>query len=172
MEEPRAGRRGCSVKTMNEQRPCAGLLGVAAPLWAELMEARPFTPGRAAATPRPALHAVSSNPQQMLTRISSSFNVKTQKYPAPSSLPRPPAASSRSFPGTGGSSRRAATSLRALSATGGAALAAAPKQPWVALGVTVLLSGLRASTGTPLPSASRGRDRKLGSVEHLFCAPG
>lgn len=31
MEEPQAGRRRCSVKTMNEQRPCAGLLPVAAP---------------------------------------------------------------------------------------------------------------------------------------------
>lgn len=45
MEEPQADRRGCSVKTMNEQRPCAGLLPAVAPLWAELMEARPFSPG-------------------------------------------------------------------------------------------------------------------------------
>lgn len=37
-------------------------------------------------------------PEQMLTRINSSFNVKTQKISVPSSLPQPPAASSRSFP--------------------------------------------------------------------------
>lgn len=173
MEEPRAGRRGCSVKTMNEQRPCAGLLGVAAPLWAELMEARPFTPGRAAATPRPALHAVSSNPQQMLTRISSSFNVKTQKYPAPSSLPRPPAASSRSSPWHRRKLPKGCDQLESLVCHRRGRSCCCPEtEPWVALGVTVLLSGLRASTGTPLPSASRGRDRKLGSVEHLFCALG
>lgn len=53
MEEPQAGHRGCSVKTMNEQRPCAGLLWVAAPLWAELMEARPFALGRQSWDPLP-----------------------------------------------------------------------------------------------------------------------
>lgn len=96
MEEPQAGRRGCSVKTMNEQRPCAGLLRVAAPLWAELMEARPFALGRQGRDPLPVLTA--PTPEQMLTRINSSFNVKTQKYPVPSSLPEPPAASSGSVP--------------------------------------------------------------------------
>lgn len=96
MEEPQAGRRGCSVKTMNEQRLCAGLLRVAAPLWAELKEARPFAPGRQGWDQLPVLSA--PTPEQMLRRINSSFNVKTQKYPVPSSLPPPPAASSRSFP--------------------------------------------------------------------------
>lgn len=85
MEEPQAGRRGCSVKTMNEQRLCAGLLRVAAPLWAELMEARPFAPGRQGWDQLPVLSA--PTPEQMLTRINSSFNVKTQKYLIPSSLP-------------------------------------------------------------------------------------
>lgn len=57
MEELQAGRRGCSVKTMNEQQPCASLLRVAAPLWAELREARPFAPGRGGWDPLPVLSA-------------------------------------------------------------------------------------------------------------------
>lgn len=121
LEEPQAGRRGCSVKTMNEQRPSAGLLRVAAPLWAELLEARPFAPGLQDWDPLPVQSA--PTPERMLTRINSSFNVKTQKYPVPPSLPQPPAASSRSFPWH---RRRAASRRRAFSVTGGTSLVVAP----------------------------------------------
>lgn len=151
MEEPQAGRRGCSVKTMNEQRPSAGLLPVAAPLWGGAHRG-PALRSQTTRSPRRQLQP--TTPRQMLTRICSSFNVKTQKYPVPSSLPRPPAACSRSS--IGESSRRATTSLRALSATGALLLSLPRNELLGGRGNHFSSSGLGASKETPLPSASQG----------------
>lgn len=131
MEEPQAGRRGCSVKTMNEQRPSAGLLPVAAPLWGGAHRG-PALRSRTTRSPRRQLQPPTL--RQMLTRICSSFNVKTQKYPVPSSLPRPPAACSRSFPWHRRKLLKGCDQLESLVGHRSTPLVAAPKRtpgwPW------------------------------------------